>query len=103
MSSAFVNLPRYVVITPARKEAEHLADTIASMAQQTVLPVLWVIVNDGSSDGTKEIVDTAVSKYPWIRDVHRADRGYRQQGSGVIEAFYEGFARVPPHSWDFLV
>ena len=98
-----MNSPCYVVITPARNEGDYIGHTIASMAGQTVLPFLWIIVNDGSTDRTKEIVDAAVTEYPWIRAVHRPDRGYRQQGSGVIEAFYEGFERVPPKSWDFLV
>ena len=51
--------PIYVVITPARDEEANIAHTIASMAKQTYLPTKWVIVNDGSVDRTKEIIDEA--------------------------------------------
>ena len=47
----------YVVITPVRDEEEHLESTIQSMIGQTVLPKEWVIVDDGSKDGTGKIID----------------------------------------------
>jgi glycosyltransferase involved in cell wall biosynthesis len=75
-----------------RNEAEHFAQTIASMVAQTLRPACWVIVNDGSTDGTGALADQAVKDHPWIRLVHRTDRGTRKPGGGVIEAFYDGFA-----------
>lgn len=66
-------------------------------------PARWVIVNDGSTDGTEEIIRSATRDYEWITAVHRADRGFRQQGGGVVEAFYDGYARVAEEPWDFLL
>ena len=93
----------YVVITPVRNEAEHLARTIESMTGQTVLPALWVIVNDGSTDNTKEIAAAAAAQHPWIRVVHRPDRGFRKPGGGVIGAFYAGLDLCKNLSWDYVV
>ena len=46
---------KYVMITPARNEEASIEKTIESMVRQTVLPVKWVIVSDGSTDNTDEI------------------------------------------------
>lgn len=93
----------YVVVTPARNEGEHLPRTIRSMVAQTRLPSAWVIVNDGSTDTTAAIINDAASKYPWILPVHRTDRGFRKQGGGVIEAFYDGLNLLQQKPWNFLV
>lgn len=95
--------PRYVVITPARNEQENIPHTIRSMAEQKMRPARWVIVNDGSTDGTAAIIDAATRNHDWITAVHRADRGFRQQGGGVIETFYDGYACVQNEPWDFLL
>ena len=92
-----------VVITPVRDEEQYLPLTIASMAAQTQPPKAWVIVNDGSKDRTGELIDAAAAKHPWIKAVHRKDRGSRQAGSGVIAAFYDGYALVANDDWDVVV
>lgn len=93
----------YAVITPVRNEGEHLAKTISSMSDQTMKPLLWVLVNDGSSDNTGEIAESAARKHSWIRVLQRPDRGFRKPGGGVVEAFNDGYALVEPLTWDFLV
>jgi biofilm PGA synthesis N-glycosyltransferase PgaC len=93
----------YVIISPVRNEAKYLPTTIASVVSQTVRPRLWVIVDDGSSDETGRIIDHAAAEYAWIHAIHRPDRGVRRAGSGVMEAFYDGYSFVPPDSWEFLV
>jgi biofilm PGA synthesis N-glycosyltransferase PgaC len=95
--------PTYVVITPVRNEARRIGKTIDSMVAQTLQPAMWVIVDDGSSDDTPGIIDVAAQRYPWIRAVHRRDRGARKPGGGVIEAFYDGYAVIGDRPWDFLV
>ncbi|MGE3164616.1 MAG: glycosyltransferase family 2 protein [Planctomycetota bacterium] len=95
--------PRYVVITPARDEEDNLPNTIASLAGQTVRPTEWVIVDDGSTDRTGQIADEAAAKYPWIRVLHRANRGFRKAGGGVMEAVYQGYDALVSRDWQFLV
>lgn len=94
---------RYVVITPVRNEAGFIEKTIHSMTQQTVRATEWVIVNDGSTDETAEIVARYTTEYPWIRLVHREDRGTRQRGKGIIEAFYAGYETLTCQDYDFIV
>jgi glycosyltransferase involved in cell wall biosynthesis len=86
-----------------RNEGQYLQKTIDSVASQTLLPRKWIIVNDGSTDETGRIIDSAAEKHSWIHALHRPDRGYRKQGGGVIEAFYDGYKLVSGEPWNFLV
>ena len=93
---------RYCLITPCRNEAAHAARTLASVVAQSVLPALWVIVDDGSTDDTPEILASYEAEHPWIRVVSRADRGYRKLGGGVIDAFYAGYETIDPSDFDYV-
>jgi poly-beta-1,6-N-acetyl-D-glucosamine synthase len=93
----------YIVITPVRDEEAYLRFTIESMLSQTVLPSEWVIVNDGSTDGTAAIIDEYAAQHPWIRAVHRVNRGFRKAGGGVVEAFNDGFRALTATDWQFVV
>lgn len=95
--------PQYIVITPVRDEEEHLVSTIESMLAQSIRPVEWVIVNDGSADGTAAIIDRYAGRFPWIRAVHRQNRGFRKSGGGVVEAFNDGLKAITVSNWDFIV
>ena len=57
----------YVLVTPVKNEATLIGRTIASVVGQTVLPSEWIIVSDGSTDGTDEIVAEAATVHPWIK------------------------------------
>jgi glycosyltransferase involved in cell wall biosynthesis len=94
---------KYVVITPARDEEAHLQKTIESVGAQTVRPVEWWIVNDGSTDRTGEIIDEYSARYPWIRAVHRTNRGFRKAGGGVVDSFNDGYRQVTCTDWDYIV
>jgi glycosyltransferase involved in cell wall biosynthesis len=72
------------------------------MAGQTILPREWILVDDGSRDSTPRIIQEAASRYPWIRAVSRTDRGFRQWGAGIIEAFYAGYDCIAFPQWDYL-
>lgn len=93
----------YVVVTPARNEGEYIDQTITSMLGQTVLPRLWVIVDDGSTDDTADIVERMTAGIDWVQLVRRADRGQRSAGTGVMAAFKDGLDRVGGSAWEYLV
>jgi biofilm PGA synthesis N-glycosyltransferase PgaC len=97
------NQPSYVVITPVRDEEAYMASTIECMAAQTIRPTEWVIVNDGSKDRTGKIIDEYASRYSWIRPIHRRDRGFRQAGGGVVDAFNDGYGALKCKDWKFIV
>lgn len=94
---------KYIVITPARDEEAYLAKTIQSMLRQTILPTEWIIVNDGSTDKTGEIVDEYAAQHSWIKPVHRVNRGFRKAGGGVVDTFNDGYRNLRSTDWDFIV
>ena len=94
---------RYVIVTPVRDEEQYVATTIESVTRQTIRPVEWVIVDDGSTDRTGAIIDRYATQFSWIRVVHRPNRGFRKAGGGVVEAFYDGYSALRCNDWDFTV
>jgi poly-beta-1,6-N-acetyl-D-glucosamine synthase len=93
---------RYAVVTPARNEAEFIGLTLKSMVAQTHLPVKWVIVSDGSTDGTDEIVRGFQAEHPWIELLRMPERTERNF-AGKVHAFREGYARIEPLETDAVV
>jgi glycosyltransferase involved in cell wall biosynthesis len=93
---------RYLLISPCRDEAQYLRRTLDSVSAQSVRPALWVIVDDGSTDDTPTILEAYVRRLPYLRVVHRADRGHRQVGPGVIAAFYTGLETVRLEDFDYV-
>lgn len=87
----------YILITPARNEASFINETIRSVVRQTVKPVKWVIVSDGSNDGTDEIVKKYLSDTPWmdlIRMPEHRDRTFAAKVA-CINAAYEKIKAIP--------
>ena len=93
---------RYLLISPCRDEARYIRRTLDSVAAQSVRPALWVVVDDGSTDETPAILEEYASRLPFLRVVRRTDRGSRQVGPGVVEAFYAGLETVHLEQFDYL-
>jgi poly-beta-1,6-N-acetyl-D-glucosamine synthase len=83
----------YVLITPARDEAKSIEMTIKSVVAQTVLPLKWVIVSDGSTDGTDDIVKKYLAEHSWIELLRMPERQERNF-AGKVLAFNAGYARL---------
>ncbi|HHO75098.1 MAG TPA: glycosyltransferase family 2 protein [Deltaproteobacteria bacterium] len=94
--------PRYVIICPVRDEEKYLSAAIKSIAAQSIHPVEYILVDDGSTDKTPDIIKKACEKYPWIHCVKRQDRGERKIGSGVVEAFYDGYGTIRSKDYDYI-
>jgi len=73
----------YVLITPARNEAAFIEKTLESVTRQTVLPLRWVIVNDGSTDNTASLVHPYLADHPWIKLIDRPIRKERHFAAKV--------------------
>src|SRR5262245_21474576 len=91
----------YVLISPARNEEAHLETTIASVANQTVLPLRGVIVSDGSTDRTEAIAEKAAACHPWSTVVARPKRNARDF-SQKVAAFNAGLDAVRTLHFDIL-
>lgn len=87
---------------PTRDDEDFLQATLDCVTSQTLLPAELVIVDDGSSDRTGAIADTAAEAYLWIHVVHRPDRGCRKVGPGVIEAFYSGYETLRTRDYTYI-
>jgi poly-beta-1,6-N-acetyl-D-glucosamine synthase len=96
-----LTLPRYVLITPARNEAQFIGLTIKSVISQTIQPVKWIIVSDGSTDGMDDIVRKYGAEYPWIELVRMPERSERNF-AGKVHAFNAGHARVRDLEYDVI-
>jgi biofilm PGA synthesis N-glycosyltransferase PgaC len=91
----------YVLITAARNEEAFIEQTITSVIRQTVLPLAWVIVSDGSTDGTDDIVRKHAAEHAWIsliRTPARAERHFE----GKVRAFNMGYSSVKHLSYDII-
>jgi glycosyltransferase involved in cell wall biosynthesis len=94
--------PTYVLITPARNEARLIDLTLKSVLAQTIRPAKWVIVSDGSTDGTDEIVNKYATDHPWIELV-RMPEGEERNFARKVRAFNAGYARVRDVPYQVIV
>ena len=91
----------YVLITPARNEEGYIRKALDSVTAQSRPPLTWVIVDDGSTDRTAEIVREYAQRFPWIQLVPRpqhADRSF----AGKVRAFNAGFEKVQSMGFDVV-
>src|SRR3978361_1609225 len=93
---------RYLLVSPGRDEAQYLRRTLDSVALQSAPPALWLVVDDGSTDETAAILQEYAKRLPYLRVITRTDRGGRQVGPGVIEAFYAGLNEINLDDFDYL-
>lgn len=91
----------YVVVSPCRNEAAFMRRTLDSVVAQSLQPSLWVIVDDGSTDETPEILAEYAARHDWIRVIQKPDRGHRAVGPGVVEAFYAGYDSIDPSQFAY--
>ena len=84
----------YIVITPAKNESNYIRFTINSMIKQSIKPQKWIIVDDGSSDDTYEIVTKAVRNYSWITIIKTNSSEKRAPGTNVVNAFNYGLSTI---------
>lgn len=92
---------RYALVTPARNEVAFIEATIQSVVNQTIRPVKWVIVSDGSTDGTDDIIQRYAAKHPWIEALRMPDRRDRQFAAKA-NCFNAGFAKLAGVDYDIV-
>ncbi|MCS6320059.1 MAG: glycosyltransferase family 2 protein [Nitrospira sp.] len=95
------NIPSYILITPARNEANFIEGTIRSVCAQTLRPLKWIIVSDGSTDGTDEIVKRFLADHQWIELVRMPEHRDRHFGAKV-HCFNAGYEKLHGSSYDVI-
>jgi poly-beta-1,6-N-acetyl-D-glucosamine synthase len=83
-------LPTYAVVTPVRDEADHFARTAESIVSQTHRPQQWVVVDDGSTDGTREAAERYAAAHAWIDVISAEGAHERARGAPIVRAFQRG-------------
>jgi biofilm PGA synthesis N-glycosyltransferase PgaC len=97
-----LTLPKYIVITPARNEEEFIELTLKAVVSQIIRPLKWVIVSDGSTDGTNDIVRTYAAANPWIELLQMPERKGRDF-AGKVHAFNSGYRKVGEMEYEVIV
>lgn len=92
---------RYALVTPARNEEKFIKGALASVTSQTVRPVKWVIVSDGSTDGTDEMVRGFAAEHPWI-ELLRLPEHRERQFAAKARAFNAGCERLANVEYDIV-
>jgi glycosyltransferase involved in cell wall biosynthesis len=94
----------YIVITPVRNEENNIEYTINSIVFQTIKPVQWIIVDDGSIDNTYKIVEKYANNYKWITTVKKYTPVTENMETGsVAKAFLYGMKYIEHKDYEFIV
>ena len=92
---------RYVLVTAVRNEETYIEKTIKSVAAQTIKPIKWTIVNDGSTDRTGEIISLYSSRYNFIKLINIMSGNDRNFASKV-RAIHEGIKSFQGMTYEFI-
>jgi glycosyltransferase involved in cell wall biosynthesis len=92
----------YVIITPAFNEADYIDETIDSVLRQAVRPLIWVIVDDGSTDDTANIIQQYAEKYEWMQYIYREKTLCHSYYSSNVYAIMAGYEQVKSMEYDYL-
>lgn len=93
--------PLYILVTPARNEGRNIRRTIESMAAQHAPPMRWVIVSDGSTDDTDDIVAEFAEKIAWL-ELLRRPPGEKRDFGAKARAFAAGVERLADLDYDLI-
>lgn len=95
------NLPTYALITPARNEARFIEQTLRSVIAQTIRPIRWIIVSDGSTDGTDEIVKRFLDENEWIELIRMPEHRDRHFAAKAT-CFNAGYQKLADVSYEII-
>lgn len=93
---------KFIVIIPAYNEEALLPSTMNSIVRQTLPPDQLIVVNDGSTDRTGEIITTFADRYAWIKRVDTQKKPLHSGGAKVVQAFNAGLEQIDPADWSIV-
>ena len=92
----------FIIITPAKNEEKSIAYTLKSVVHQTLLPKVWIIINDASEDKTTTIIRNVIAEYPWIKLYDYPILPENDYSSRVVSIFNYGLSLVKD-DYDFIM
>ena len=92
----------YVIVTPAFNEADYIGKTINSVLGQTIRPLIWLIVDDGSEDDTAKVIQQYATDYKWIQYMYRTKESGQSYYVSNVHAIMAGYEQVKAVNYDFL-
>ncbi len=93
-----MTVPSYICLTPARDEASNLRRLAESLAAQTHPPRRWIIIDNGSRDGTVNLARQLARELPWIEVLSVEGDPSPVRGAPIVRALHAGIAAIgdPP-------
>ena len=83
----------YNLITPVKNEEEHLPKLARCVVNQSHLPEVWVIIDDGSTDRTPEIIKELTTEHAWVHTIRINEHKDRTFGAHLFEVFRMGLEK----------
>jgi biofilm PGA synthesis N-glycosyltransferase PgaC len=97
------DVSKYIIVTPVKDEERYVARTLQSVTEQTVRPLCWVLVDDGSTDRTPDIIRAYLDNFEWISYIRIERTAQRLLGSAEIRAFSIGYESVRHLEHEYVV
>lgn len=92
---------KYVIITSAYNEEKNIEETIKSVVKQTIQPIKWVIINDGSIDTTQQIIEKYAVKHEFIHQINKKNEKL-DFGAHVSVNFNIGLKEIETIDWEYI-
>jgi len=96
-------IPQYIIISPVKDEENYIVNTIESVLSQSILPKMWIIVDDGSIDRTKDIIRKYCNDKNWVKIICLNRDRERIPGPAVINAFNVGYSEIKHQPFEYIV
>lgn len=94
-------LGSYVVVTPVKNEIESLGAMVKSVLGQTVRPALWVLIDDGSTDGSQTALADLAADHDWVRVLESPDEGDPQLGAHIVDLLERALEACSQSDWQY--
>jgi len=92
---------KYIIVTPVKNEEKFIGQTINSVINQTIKPQRWIIVNDGSTDKTGQIIQQFATQFTWIQEIENEKSLTRKMGGQA--ALMHGLRLVKVDDYDYFI
>jgi glycosyltransferase involved in cell wall biosynthesis len=92
---------KFLIIIPTHNEEKNILFTLKSLEQQTFQDFFCVIVNDGSTDNTEEIVEDFIKDHSKFK-IQNLELSKHEPGAKVVRTFNKGLESVNLNEFDII-